>query len=380
MSRLLTTRERCTRSRSAPYLVLVVSALLLAGALPARAQNSYPDRIDPYINDYAKVISAEDAGNIRQVLSDLKSSKGVELVVVTVNSIDDYDTGDTTIESFATHLFNTWGIGDAQRNDGLMLLVAIKDHKLRIELGRGYGSGHSPEMQSIIDNTIVPDFKQNAYSRGIYRGAKSIADQVSGMSVSTAAVLPTAQAANTGSRATSASTNPNVGGLIAVLIGLGAAIVFMALGLNQAEHRIPPKCDTCRVRMRRAIDDPGTAVLNPGQQQEAALNSVEHIVWKCPTCGTYQVRSYPRKSSASQCPKCRFVTVTRQETVNLQPTTSAAGWKTVSDECVYCHYHHTGVAVLPMIGVSSGDGGDWGGGGDSGGGGGSDGGGASGSW
>ncbi len=181
MSRFSTSHERSVPLRLSLWLVLVVMGFLLVSALPARAQNGYPPRSDPYINDFAKVVDAEDANNLRQALADLKNSKGIELAVVTVNSIKDYATGDATFEAFATHLFNTWGVGDAQRNRGVMLLVAVKDHKLRVELGKGYGSGHSAEMQSIIDNTIVPDFKQGAYSRGIYRGVKAIADQLTGV-------------------------------------------------------------------------------------------------------------------------------------------------------------------------------------------------------
>lgn len=162
------------------WAVGIFAAFLIVAVPIARAQSRYPSRTDAYINDYAEIVSAEDAVNIRKALSDLKTGKGIEMVVLTINSIHDYGTGDTTIESFATHVFNTWGIGDKQRNDGVLLLVAVKDRTVRIELGSGYGSGHSPEMQAVIDNYVIPEFKQNAYSRGIYRGTQAVVATLTG--------------------------------------------------------------------------------------------------------------------------------------------------------------------------------------------------------
>lgn len=72
---------------------------------------------------------------------------GIEAVVVTINSIGDYQTGDATIEAFATNLFNTWGIGHKKENNGVLILVAVKDRKARIELGKGYGREYDSAMK-----------------------------------------------------------------------------------------------------------------------------------------------------------------------------------------------------------------------------------------
>jgi uncharacterized protein len=380
MSLFLTIRKRYVLSQSSLYSALVVIMLLLASTLPASAQNGYPTRIDPYINDYAQVISAEDAGNIRQVLSDLKSRKGVELVVVTVNSIGDYQMGDTTIESFATHLFNTWGIGDAQRNDGVMLLVAIKDRKLRIELGRGYGSGHSPEMQSIIDNTIVPDFKQSAYSRGIYRGVKAIADQITGGKQAGpvgASARPSSATTSSRQPRSAAADGPTV----MLVLGLIAGIAAVAIGANILEPHIPRQCPNCHTRMTRVEQTAGSSYLNPGQQQEQQLGSAVYVVWKCPACEAVKSEPHYKRSGFSMCPGCDCRTLDVSDIVKVQPTESAAGLREVSQTCRYCDYRYLDSIILPMIVASSGDGGgsDWGGGSDFAGDG-SDGGGASGSW
>ena len=108
-------------------LSLAVMAFFLALAPIARAQEGYPPPVDKYVNDYAGVLDliAEDA--LRDDLSRLDNQTGIEMTVLTVDSIYDYGTGDPTIESFATNLFNTWGIGDRTRNDGILILVAVRD-------------------------------------------------------------------------------------------------------------------------------------------------------------------------------------------------------------------------------------------------------------
>ncbi|HSD85459.1 MAG TPA: TPM domain-containing protein, partial [Anaerolineae bacterium] len=129
--------KRIGRPRLILSLTLLVTAVL--GVLPVAAQNGYPTRVDPYVNDFASLLTTEHTASLRSLFSELKTENGVEIVVVTLDSIHDYATGDASIESFATNLFNTWGIGTAQKNDGVLILVAWKDREVRIEVGAGFG-------------------------------------------------------------------------------------------------------------------------------------------------------------------------------------------------------------------------------------------------
>ncbi len=78
----------------------------------------------------------------------------------------DYNTPDTSIESFATHLFNRWGIGDRATNRGIMLVVARSDRKVRLELGAGYDSSYDKRAKGVIDEFILPSFKKDNYEAG----------------------------------------------------------------------------------------------------------------------------------------------------------------------------------------------------------------------
>src|SRR5262249_5063842 len=133
----------------------------------AQAKIRYPEVKDWYVNDFAKILTAENITSIRTVLSKLNNDTGIEVMVVTVPSIHSYKTGDQTIESFATGLFNTWGIGNGQRNDGILILVAVKDRKVRIEAGSGYGQRLNYRLKRVIDEQMVPNFKNGDYGLGI---------------------------------------------------------------------------------------------------------------------------------------------------------------------------------------------------------------------
>jgi len=161
-------------------LRLMILVAILLGSGIAMAQVGYPEPTDLFVNDYAGLLTADDTARLKNLFTDLKHDTGVEAVVVTINSIGDYDTGDETIESFATNLFNTWGIGDKERNDGVLMLVAVKDREVRVEVGAGYGDTQNANMQEVINEHMLPYFKEENYSRGIYLGARAVVGKLTG--------------------------------------------------------------------------------------------------------------------------------------------------------------------------------------------------------
>jgi uncharacterized protein len=174
---LTLTMARMTRTT---LLLILTAVLALDLCSVAGAQPAYPQRTDAFVDDIARVIEPQDEAAIRQLLQDLRASRGVEAAVVTIGSIDDYSTGDKTIETFATHLFNAWGLGDAQRNDGVLILVAIDDRQVRIELGMGYDTGHEDRMATVIKEHFLSDFRNGRYSAGILSGVRAMVRELTG--------------------------------------------------------------------------------------------------------------------------------------------------------------------------------------------------------
>jgi uncharacterized protein len=82
------------------------------------------------------------------------------LTVVTLKSQKPYAPGET-LEDFATNLFDDWGIGDATRNDGILVLVLPNDRAMRIELGAGYDASWNNEAGRLIDRSYLPSFSSD---------------------------------------------------------------------------------------------------------------------------------------------------------------------------------------------------------------------------
>ena len=143
-----------------------------------RAQKDYTPFPNPhagYVTDIAGLLSAKEEEHIEQWLWQVESRTRVEIIVVTIDSIKDYrDTPNRTIEEFATGLFDAYGIGNLPENNGVLLLVARRDRKARIELGAGYGRRRDGDATRIMNNAIVPRFREGAYVEGITEGVKAI--------------------------------------------------------------------------------------------------------------------------------------------------------------------------------------------------------------
>lgn len=164
-------------------IVLVVLIALAAvglggqralGQAAAPSGPAYPKAQNNYVNDFAGVMQAPDVEQLKKTLEKLERDTGIEGTVVTVVSYNYYGTGEPTIERFTTNLFNHWGVGQKKTNKGFMVLVGVMDRKCRIELGKGFGTGLNAKMKEIIDQKMVPYFRNSDYNRGIYEGTMAV--------------------------------------------------------------------------------------------------------------------------------------------------------------------------------------------------------------
>jgi uncharacterized membrane protein YgcG len=159
------------------YRVIFVVLAFLVSLPAAYGFSRYPLPHENYINDFANVIQPNDAQELREKLKSLEKQTGIEGTVVTINSIIQYETGDTTIEGFAKGIFNQWGVGNKD-NNGFLLLVSVQDRKCRIELGSSYGSQYNARMKEIIEKVMIPFFKSGDYSTAIYGGTTAVMESV----------------------------------------------------------------------------------------------------------------------------------------------------------------------------------------------------------
>ena len=129
----------------------------------------YPSPISPHVNDFAQLLGTEDLAEVSGMLKSLKADTGIQMTIITLESQTPY-APDETLEEFATNLFNDWGIGDATRNDGILVLVLPDDRAMRIELGAGYDASWNNEAGRVIDRSYLPSFRSDKYARGIKDG------------------------------------------------------------------------------------------------------------------------------------------------------------------------------------------------------------------
>ncbi len=144
-------------------LCLVMAALGIAWAL------TFPP-LTGRIVDQANIISPETRAALETKLADLEAKSGIQLVVATVNSLEGQE-----IEPYANQLFRFWKLGEKQKNNGVLLLVAPHERRVRIEVGYGLEGTLTDAISSvIIANAITPRFKTGDFGGGIARGVDDI--------------------------------------------------------------------------------------------------------------------------------------------------------------------------------------------------------------
>src|SRR5450631_97722 len=122
------------------------------------------------IVDQANIIPAATRSAIEQKLADLEAKSGIQLVVATVASLEGQE-----IEPYANELFRNWKLGEKTKNNGVLLLVAPNDRRVRIEVGYGLeGTLTDALSKVIITNAITPQFKSGDFNGGIARGVDDI--------------------------------------------------------------------------------------------------------------------------------------------------------------------------------------------------------------
>ena len=147
-------------------LSLLVFTWMVAGAQdPAKPPN--PPRL---VNDFAHVMTADQVQELEEKLVAYDDSTSIQIAVITIQT-----TGDTVIDDYALAFLRGWKVGNKKTNNGLVILAAIQDHKVYIATGYGM-EGVLPDITSkqIIEDEIVPNFKQNNFYRGFDLAADAI--------------------------------------------------------------------------------------------------------------------------------------------------------------------------------------------------------------
>ncbi|NLM24645.1 MAG: TPM domain-containing protein [Firmicutes bacterium] len=152
--------------------VLVLLSLCLSGTVMA----AFPKAVG-YINDFANVIDNKSKAELQLLTDALRDEQGVELVVLTMSSVQPY-----TAREYRTLLFEEWGIGGPE-DSGLLILLVMDTREIEVEVGYGL-EGILPDgkVGAILDQFAVPYFRQDKYGAGLVETTKAFRAELLGES------------------------------------------------------------------------------------------------------------------------------------------------------------------------------------------------------
>jgi|ERR1044071_3643239 hypothetical protein len=166
-----------TKSIFNPFRMIGLCGLILLSGLTGWA-SVVPSPQDKVVNDFANVISDQRKAQIKEILDRVERQTGVQIALVTVPGLSDYKTNRSALESFSKTLFNDWGVGHKSVNNGVLILVAVKEGLVRFEFGSDYNDSDVAELKNIFKEKILPYFDQKDLSDALFASAMYTVRQV----------------------------------------------------------------------------------------------------------------------------------------------------------------------------------------------------------
>lgn len=164
---------RRLRSGSGSWRVRIAVLLVLLTPILAGAAPTFPP-LSGRVVDQANLLSPKAEQLLDDQLRNLEQTTGRQMVVATIANLQGYP-----IEDYGYQLGRAWGIGDAKRDDGVLLIIAPNERKVRVEVGYGLEPVLTDSLSSvIIQNQILPEFRKGDMEAGVIAGAAAIAAQL----------------------------------------------------------------------------------------------------------------------------------------------------------------------------------------------------------
>jgi len=151
----------------------IVLVLILFAAVWLRAEPISQLHPSNYVNDFAHVLSPQTVSELNDICQQLDQKAHAQVAVVTINSLDGSD-----IDSYAVDLFKKWGIGSKSTDHGVLILLAVKDHKYRIEVGYGLEPILPDGKVGGFGREAVPLLKQGDYNGAVRLMTMRVADVI----------------------------------------------------------------------------------------------------------------------------------------------------------------------------------------------------------
>lgn len=329
-----------------------------------------------FISNPDAIISPATQVRIDSTLSRLRRTTTAEMVAVVVEDIDGED-----IDTYANKLFNLWGLGKKDNNNGVLLLVARDARKAVIRTGPGV-EGILPDATCgrILRNQMFPHFKEGDYDAGILAAVDAIAAQLGDAEAAAEIHSQLSDADYENDDSVDAfkgylTISLIVTIIIAIIIlskifsmhnkssydkytafenwrapllvlsfgGLGVPLLVtlpLLLAMRYWRNK-PRRCPNCGKKMIKIDEVHDNDYLTPAQDCEERIGSVDYDVWHCENCGETDIFPFVNKSMPLiECDNChaRTAKLTADKIV-VQPTTTHEGIGVKEFTCLNCHHH-----------------------------------------
>lgn len=354
-----------------------------------------------FVTNPDAILSVSTERQINLLLDSLQAKTSAEVAVVAVNSI-----GDADIKQFATELFNHWGIGKKEKDNGLLILFVLNQRKITFETGYGI-EGILPDAicKRIQTQYMLPEFKTGNYDKGMLQGVTAIYNRVTTPEVrdelwvqkepvgedwskafwyyaitaflfSCVLFLMIRSAVKTSQTKDNYQQYRALSGYKGILLVLSFIFpvfilflyVWVSIRLKRLRNK-PQKCDLCGTKMRKLSEEEDNRYLTPQENTEEKLQSVDYDVWLCDQCGNTKIYPYENRfTKYSTCPQCHTKAYSLDnDRILIAPTSFSTGTGEKTYHCAHCNFQKKSRYVIPMIIVASGGNRRGGGGGFSGG-------------
>ncbi len=351
-----------------------------------------------FVSNPDGILQASTVAEINVQIDSLRSQNGTEIAVVAVNSI-----GFDDIDDFANRLYNHWKIGQERQDNGVLILMALESRRIAIRTGYG-AEGVLPDAiaKRIINETIIPEFRNGNYDAGMLAGVNRVVTTVKGEPfvieteepINWREILPYAAAAyvafmlltwfwvnssvkkvyqnkalstnlarykaigdqNKATYAIAAFTLPIIAFFLIILLSRFAYVLLLfpapiaALPaylygrrqMNKA-RRAPIPCNVCSNKMHMLSEKKEDTRLKVAQQFEEKLDSVDYDVFVCDNCKNEAIFSLDKLNTYTRCPRCNTKAyILHSKRTVMMPTYFNSGTQRATYKCKFCGFedHH----------------------------------------
>ena len=351
--------------------------------------NIHLTNANAFVSNPDTILSSATEQQINALLSTLQTETSAEVAVVAVESI-----GEADIKQFATTLFEHWGIGKREKDNGLLILFVLDQRKISFETGYGM-EGILPDAicKRIQLNYMIPEFKTGNYDEGMLQGINAICSILSSPEARdelwvqqetaqedwgkvlryyaiTALLFSLIVFIMIQSSIKSTKAKPvyeqyralsGYKGMLAVLsfifpVFMLFLYIWIFIRLKRLRNK-PRKCDLCGTKMRKLSEEEDNRYLTPQENTEEKLQSVDYDVWLCDQCGNTKVYPYEnRYTRYNTCPQCHAKAYSLDyDRILIAPTPFSTGTGEKTYHCSHCNFQKKTTYIIPMIIVASGN-------------------------